>query len=42
MDKMSDIHEYRIGYDRISMETKDKIAGYSWIRSPWQIYMDTD
>ncbi len=40
MDKMSDIHGYRIGYGRISMETKDKIAGYSWIKS--QIYMDTD
>jgi hypothetical protein len=40
MDKMSDIHGYRIGYDRISMETKDKISGYAWIRS--KIYMDTE
>ncbi len=29
MDKMSDIHGYTKGDDWISMETKDKIAGYS-------------
>jgi hypothetical protein len=39
MDKMSDIHGYKIGYERISVDSKDKTAEYDRIRC--QIYLDT-
>ncbi len=37
MDKKSDIHRYRIGYDGIQLDTlaQDKIAGFDRIRSQY-------